>query len=78
LGLQRSGRGNDLGSGEPTCHRPRQRYLTAAITVGTASDTKTFPLTVKAQMTDAQAVAAAKAALAIGPSATPPATQPRP
>jgi hypothetical protein len=40
--------------------------LTATITVGTTSDTKTFPLTVKAQMTDAQAVAAAKAALAIG------------
>jgi hypothetical protein len=38
--------------------------LTATITVGTTSDTKTFPLTVKAQMTDAQAVAAAKAALA--------------
>jgi len=40
--------------------------LTATITVGTTSDTKTFPLTVKAQMTDAEAVAAAKAALAIG------------
>jgi hypothetical protein len=40
--------------------------LTATITVGTASDTKVFPVTVKAQMTDAQAVAAAKAALAIG------------
>jgi hypothetical protein len=40
--------------------------VTATITVGTASDTKPFPLTVKAQMTDAQAVAAAKAALAIG------------
>ena len=40
--------------------------LTATITVGTASDTKDFPLTVKAQMTDAEAVAAAKAALEIG------------
>ena len=40
--------------------------LTATITVGTASDTKIFPITVKAQMTDAQAVAAAKAALVIG------------
>jgi len=40
--------------------------LTTTITVGTTSDTKTFPLTVKAQMTDAQAVAAAKAALAVG------------
>ena len=40
--------------------------LTATITVGAASDTKLFPVTVKAQMTDAQAVAAAKAALAIG------------
>ncbi len=40
--------------------------LTATITVGSASDTKAFPVTVKAQMTDAQAVAAAKAALAIG------------
>ncbi len=40
--------------------------MTATITVGPASDTKDFPLTVKAQMTDAQAVAAAKAALAIG------------
>ena len=40
--------------------------LTATITVGSASDTKAFPITVKAQMTDAQAVAAAKAALAIG------------
>jgi hypothetical protein len=40
--------------------------LTATITVGATSDTKTFPLTVKAQMTDAEAVAAAKAALAIG------------
>ena len=40
--------------------------LIATISVGTASDTKTFPITVKAQMTDAEAVAAAKAALAIG------------
>ena len=40
--------------------------LTATVTVGSASDTKTFPITVKAQMTDAQAVAAAKAALAVG------------
>jgi hypothetical protein len=40
--------------------------LTATITVGTASDSKAFPLTIKAQMTDAQAVAAAKAALTIG------------
>lgn len=40
--------------------------LTATITVGSASDTKPFALTVKAQMTDAQAVAAAKAALQIG------------
>ena len=40
--------------------------LTATITVDSASDTKAFPVTVKAQMTDAQAVAAAKAALAIG------------
>lgn len=40
--------------------------ITATITVGSASDTKAFPITVKAQMTDAQAVAAAKAALAIG------------
>jgi hypothetical protein len=40
--------------------------LAATITLGTASDTKLFPVTVKAQMTDAQAVAAAKAALAIG------------
>lgn len=31
-----------------------------------ASDTKVFPITVKAQMTEAEAVAAAKAALAIG------------
>jgi len=40
--------------------------LTATITVGSASDTKLFPLVVKAQMTDLQAVAAAKAALQIG------------
>ena len=40
--------------------------ITATITVGSASDTKAFPITVKAQMTDAQAVAAAKEALAIG------------
>lgn len=40
--------------------------LTATISVKTASDTKAFPVTVKAQMTDAQAVAAAKAALTIG------------
>ncbi|MFZ0731286.1 MAG: immunoglobulin-like domain-containing protein [Candidatus Sulfotelmatobacter sp.] len=40
--------------------------LTATITVGAASDTKAFQITVKAQMTDAQAVAAAKSALAIG------------
>ena len=40
--------------------------LTATITVGSASDTKAFPVTVKAQMTDAEAVAAAKSALAIG------------
>jgi len=40
--------------------------LTATITVGAASDTKAFPLVVKAQMTEAQAVAAAKAALTIG------------
>lgn len=40
--------------------------LTATITVGSASDTKDFPVTIKPQMTDAQAVAAAKAALAIG------------
>ena len=40
--------------------------LTATITVGSASDTKAFPITVKAQIIDAQAVAAAKAALAIG------------
>jgi Atrophied bacterial Ig domain len=39
--------------------------LTATITVGTDSDSKAFPLTVKAQMTDAQAVAAAKATLQI-------------
>jgi hypothetical protein len=39
--------------------------LTATITVGTTSDTKTFPVTVKGQMTVAQAVAAAKSALAI-------------
>ncbi|HLV88061.1 MAG TPA: immunoglobulin-like domain-containing protein [Candidatus Sulfotelmatobacter sp.] len=40
--------------------------LTATITVGSASDTRLFPVVVKAQMTDAQAVAAAKAALAVG------------
>lgn len=40
--------------------------LTATIIVGTSSDTKTFLITVKAKMTDAQAVAAAKAALVIG------------
>ncbi len=40
--------------------------LSATITVGTASDTKVFTNTVKPQMTDEQAVAAAKAALAIG------------
>lgn len=40
--------------------------LTATISVGEASDTKPFIITVKAKMTDAQAVAAAKAALAIG------------
>jgi phosphoribosylformylglycinamidine (FGAM) synthase PurS component len=40
--------------------------LTATIAMTPASDTKTFPVTVKAQMTDAEAVAAAKAALAIG------------
>src|SRR5581483_2271620 len=40
--------------------------LTATLTVGSASDTKAFPVIVKAQMTDAQAVAAAKAALTIG------------
>ncbi len=40
--------------------------LTATITLGSASDTKDFAITVVAQMTDAQAVAAAKAALAIG------------
>jgi hypothetical protein len=40
--------------------------LTATIAARTASDTKVFPITVKAQMTEAQAVAAAKAALAIG------------
>ncbi len=39
--------------------------LTATITSNGASDTKPFIVTVKAQMTDAQAVAAAKAALAI-------------
>ena len=39
--------------------------MTATITVGSSSDTKLFPITVKAQMTDANAVAAAKAALAI-------------
>lgn len=40
--------------------------LTATITVGATSDTKAFPVTVKALMTDAQAVAAEKAALSIG------------
>jgi len=40
--------------------------LTATVTLRAASDTKNFLVTVKAQMTDAQAVAAAKAALAIG------------
>lgn len=40
--------------------------LTATITIPGASDTKLFPVTVKPQMTDAEAVAAAKAALAIG------------
>jgi len=40
--------------------------LTATITVSSTSDTKDFPITVKAQMTDAAAVAAAKSALAIG------------
>jgi hypothetical protein len=40
--------------------------LTATITVGSSSDTKLFPLVVKAQMSDLQAVAAAKAALQIG------------
>lgn len=40
--------------------------MTATITVGPASDTKAFSITVIAQMTDAQAVAAAKAALVIG------------
>jgi len=40
--------------------------LTATITVGTANATKIFPITVRRQMTDAQVVAAAKAALAIG------------
>lgn len=39
--------------------------MTATITVGSASDDKAFPITVISQMTDAQAVAAAKAALAI-------------
>ncbi len=40
--------------------------MTATITVGSASDNKVFPITVISQMTDAQAVAAAKEALAIG------------
>lgn len=40
--------------------------LTATITVGASSDSKDFPITVIAQMTAAQAVAAAKAALEIG------------
>ena len=40
--------------------------LTATIIVGSASNTKQFLLVVKPQMTDAQAVAAAKAALTIG------------
>ncbi len=40
--------------------------LSATITVGSASGGKTFVLTVKAQMTDVQAVAGAKAALQIG------------
>jgi hypothetical protein len=40
--------------------------LTATITVGAASDSKDFPITVIAQMTAAQAIAAAKAALEIG------------
>ena len=40
--------------------------LTATITVGAVSDTQSFQVTVKAQMTDAQAVATEKAALAIG------------
>jgi hypothetical protein len=39
--------------------------LTARISLSGVSDTKTFPITVKAQMTEADAVAAAKAALAI-------------
>lgn len=39
--------------------------LTAILTYGSASDTKAFPLTVKQQLTDAQAVAADKAALEI-------------
>src|SRR4029077_15137516 len=40
--------------------------LTATITHGAATDTKNFIVIVTAQMTDAQAVAAAKAALLIG------------
>ena len=40
--------------------------ITATITVGSASDTKQFPLVVKAQMTDDDAVNAAKDDLAIG------------
>jgi len=40
--------------------------LTATITHGAATDTKNFIVIVKAQMTDAQAVAAAKAALLTG------------
>jgi len=39
--------------------------LTATITYGTATDTKTFALTVKQSFTDAQRVAADKAALAV-------------
>jgi hypothetical protein len=40
--------------------------LTATITHGAATDIKNFIVIVTAQMTDAQAVAAAKAALLIG------------
>lgn len=40
--------------------------LTATITLNSASDTKIFSVTVKAQLTDDQAVAAAKTDLAIG------------
>ncbi len=50
-------------------HRPltvdTNAILTATVTLGEASDTKDFPLTVVAQMTDSEAVDGAKSALAI-------------